>query len=72
MGRKKWAFLVRFVPVFWILVIYTSACIYQIAASQAFGFLGSKAFRRFSGYPNEPLIADFSTELEHRPIIKNE
>jgi len=70
MSRKKWVFLVRFAPVFWILVIYPSAYIYQIAASRAFGFLGSKAFRRFSGYPNEPLIADFCTELEHRLIIK--
>ena len=56
MGRKNWVFLVRFAPGIWILVIYTSACIYQIAASRAFGFLAPKAVRRFSGYPNERLL----------------
>ena len=67
MGRKNWVILVRFGPGFWILVIYTSAYIYQIAASRAFGFLGPKAVRRFSGYPNQRLIADFCTDLEPPP-----
>jgi hypothetical protein len=67
MGRKKWVFLVRFAAGIWILVIYTSTCIYQIAGSRAFGFLGPKAVRRFSGYPKERLIADFCTELEPPP-----
>ena len=51
-------FLVRFPTGFWILVIYTSAHIYQVVAHWAFPFLAQRV-RRSGGYPNERFSADF-------------
>jgi hypothetical protein len=47
MGRKKWVFLVRFPPGFWILVIYISAYIYQVAANWPLPIPGPKASSPF-------------------------